>query len=330
MRSSGAMLFSSAATSSCAIAFRRDSCDSYDRYSNTADASLRGRSRKTTTWSSIDEIGEDRREIARVPVANHVAQARKVACPDHGRKFIGRPCHTANRVHRVIALGTVQLLFHLREGCPDHVVMVHVRANGLHRVEPQTMNEIEIAGRECGRMRAEVIGVGAATVVVNDQPHVLGVLGTDDLFPRLAKPPRLVVGRKRGRFADEHFGGAQPRDGGGERVEDVLRRHDQQPHGPVVALGQGHDLREEPPLVGRGLWLVGRDIVCIDANQTDRHDDDVAVARDLERFAHVADEVWMPDGHENVAGPRFGLFQRRDRPTAGARTRPRRQRVRAR
>ena len=70
------------------------------------------------------------------------------------------------RRERLVALRAVQLLFHLRERRPDDVVVVDVRADGLDGVEPHAVNEIEIGGRERRRMRAEVIGVGAAAAVV--------------------------------------------------------------------------------------------------------------------------------------------------------------------
>ena len=94
-------------------------------------------------------------------VAHHVAQAREVALrgPTAASSSAGRAtCRIA--AERLVALRAGELLFHLRQRRSDDVVMVHVRADRLDGVEPEAMDQIEIAGRERRRMRAEVIGVG--------------------------------------------------------------------------------------------------------------------------------------------------------------------------
>ena len=94
------------------------------------------------------ELGQKRRKVAGVPIAHHVAQLRIVAGAKHGGQLVGRPGRPANGGERLVALLSVQLLFHLRECCSDDIVMVHMRPDDLRRVEPDTMNEVEIARGE--------------------------------------------------------------------------------------------------------------------------------------------------------------------------------------
>ena len=72
-----------------------------------------------------------------------------------------------------------------------------VRADRLDGVEPHAVNQIEIAGRERGRVGAEVIGVGAAAAVIDDEADVerLRLVGS---LPGFAEQARLIVGRERG------------------------------------------------------------------------------------------------------------------------------------
>ena len=140
------------------------------------------------------------------------------------------------------------------------------------------MDEIEVAGAERRRMRAQVIGVGATAVVIDDEPDV-EAFGLHGLFPRFANQPGLVGRRQRRRFADEDVRRLEPDRGGDDRVEHVVRRHDHQLDRTAVVLAERDDLREQPPLrraqiaVARAVFIVG-----VDADQPGRHDDDVAVA----------------------------------------------------
>ena len=90
------------------------------------------------------ELGEQVGDVARVAVPQHVAQPREVPRAHDRRQFFGRSCDVADRCDRVVALRSGKLLFHLRKRGPDDVVVVHVRPDGLDRVEPETMNQIEI------------------------------------------------------------------------------------------------------------------------------------------------------------------------------------------
>ena len=68
-------------------------------------------------------------------------------------------------------------------------------------IEPEPVNLIEVLSLELGGVGAELIGGDAAARMVDDQPQIAG-LGPVGAFPRVAEPPRLVVGRQRFRFAD--------------------------------------------------------------------------------------------------------------------------------
>ena len=154
------------------------------------------------------ERREQRRDVAGVAVAQHVAQPRVVAGAQHRRELFGRPRLFPNRGDGLVALRTGELLFHLFQRCSDDVVVMHVRADGLDGVEPQPVNQIEIAGREGRRMRAEVVGVGAAAAVIDDEPDVerFGLVGA---LPGVAEQARLILGRQRRRLADVHVRRAQ-------------------------------------------------------------------------------------------------------------------------
>ena len=96
------------------------------------------------------ELGQKRRHVDRVAVAHHVPQLRVVAGAEDRRQLVGPPRRLADGRERLVALLAVQLLFHLRERRPDDVVMMDVGSDGLGRVEPDAMDEIEIAGERDG------------------------------------------------------------------------------------------------------------------------------------------------------------------------------------
>src|SRR4030095_75885 len=91
-----------------------------------------------------------------VAIAQHVAQAGVVAGPEDRGELFGRTGHVANRGEDLLPFGTAEVLFHGRKGGSDDVVMMDVRTDGLDGVEPDAMNQIEIAGCERRWMRAEV------------------------------------------------------------------------------------------------------------------------------------------------------------------------------
>ena len=255
------------------------------------------------------ELGQERRHVARVPIAHHVSQLRVVAGAKDGGQLVGQPGRLANGAERLVALWSVQLLFHLRERRPDDVVVVDVRADGLRRIEPDAMDEIEIAGRERRRMGAEMIGVGASAAVVDDEPNVER-LGLGGFLPGVAEQPRLLVGRERGRFADVHIRRSQAQDRRDDGIEDIVRGHDEEAHRAIVPLGQGRDLREHTSLGrrrGRVAEAVGADV---DAEQPDGHDHDISIARCLERGGNMRERMRIADGHQHIARANVHLVER--------------------
>ncbi len=151
------------------------------------------------------ERRQQRGDVARVPIAQHVAQARVVAGAKHRREFLGRPRLLSDRRHGLVTLGTGELLFHLCQRCSDDVVMMHVWTDRLDGVEPQAVNQVEVARCEGGRMGAEVIRIGASAPVINDESNIKGFRLVGSL-PGLAQQAGLILGRERRRFADVHVG----------------------------------------------------------------------------------------------------------------------------
>ena len=129
---------------------------------------------------------QERRDIAGVPVAEHVAKPRVVAGAKHRGEFLGGPRLVSDRRDSIVALGTVELLFHLFQRCSDDVVVMHVGTDALHGVEPQAVNQVEVARSERRWVGAEVIRVGPSAAVIHDQPHVEG-LGLVGALPGLAE-----------------------------------------------------------------------------------------------------------------------------------------------
>ena len=86
------------------------------------------------------ERREQRGDIARVTVPQHVAQSRVVAGSNDRRQFFGGPRDLTDGLDRRIALRSGKLLFHLSEGGSDDVVVMDVGPDGLDGVEPETMN----------------------------------------------------------------------------------------------------------------------------------------------------------------------------------------------
>ena len=130
-------------------------------------------------------------------------------------------------------------------------------------------------------MGAEVIGVGPAAPVIDDEPNVerFGLVGA---LPGVAQQAGLILGGQRRRFADVDVRRAQANDRADDGVDDVARRDDQQPHRTADPLGERDDVREQPPLVRRRRGLAGALLADVDIEQPRRHDDDVAIARGLQ------------------------------------------------
>ena len=71
-------------------------------------------------------------------------RAKSRVADDRG-ELVGGPRRVADRGERLVAVGAGELLFHLGQCRPDDVVVVHVRADGLDGVEPEPVNQVEIA-----------------------------------------------------------------------------------------------------------------------------------------------------------------------------------------
>ena len=206
-------------------------------------------------------------------------------------------------------MGAGELLFHLCKRCSDDVVMMHVRTDGLDGVEPQAVNQIEVAGCEGWRMGAEVIRVGASAPVIDDESNVKG-FGLVGSLPRLAQQAGLILGRERRRFAHVHVGRAKTNDGADDRVDDVAGGDDEQAHRTTDALGEGDNVREQPPLVRRGRALASRLLADVDVEQPRGHDHDVSIARRLKRRDHVSERMRIADRHQHVSRTSLDLVER--------------------
>ena len=309
MRSSGAMLLSSAATSSCAIALSSASLASCDEVLEDGRGVLARQHAEDDDLILEAELGQERRDVAGVAVAHHVAQLRVVAGAQHRRQLVGRPRRLADGGERLVALWSVQLLFHLRERCPDDVVMMHVRADGLGRVEPDAMNEIEIAGRERRRMRAEVIGVGAAAAVMDDEPDV-------ERFGLAARSQASPSSRACSSAESVDDSPTYTSDDRRRRIVATMASKTlwagtmSRRTGRSCRSASADDLREQPPLGRRRRRVAEAVVADVDAEQPDGHDDDVAIARRLERGGHVRERMRVADGHQHVARTSVHLVER--------------------
>ena len=268
------------------------------------------------------ELGQERRNVAGVPIAHQIPQLRVVSGAKDWSELVGSPGGLTNRGEGLIALRAVQLLFHLSEGCSDDIVVVHVWADGLGRLEPDAMNEVEIAGRERRRMGAEMIGVGAAAAMMDDESDVER-LGRSGLLPGVAEQSGLLVCRERRRLADVHVRRSKPQNRRDDGGEDVMSRDHEETHRAIVPLGQGRDLREHSPLSRcwrRVAEAVGADV---DAEQPDSHDHHVPIWWCLERGGHMSERMRIADEHQRIARPNVHLVRATARRQAGCRTRHR-------
>ena len=214
----------------------------------------------------------------------------------------------ADRGQRVVALRSRKLLFHLGECGPDDVVVVDVRPDGLGGIEPQAMNQIEIAGGERRRVRADVIRVGAAAVMVDDEAdlQVFGLLERAPTPRRAGVPGRRPTGSWTRRRRPPTSGAGRP-----------WRRWRRRRRAPArsAAAPTGDDARSsattcEKSCCSAGVAVVSADVVVhVHAEQPHRHDDDVAIAGSLERRRDVRQRVRMADADQDVARPRIDLTE---------------------
>jgi hypothetical protein len=137
------------------------------------------------------ERGEQGGDVGRMAIAKHVAQACVVARAQDRRQLFRRTRFFPYRRDDGFAAGTGELVFHLLQRCSDDVVVMHMRTDGFDRVEPQAVNQVEVAGGERRWMRAEVVGIGAAAAVVDDEPDIEG-FGLVGAFPGFTENPRLI------------------------------------------------------------------------------------------------------------------------------------------
>ena len=194
------------------------------------------------------------------------------------------------------------------EGGADNITVMNVRANGTGCVEPERVNQIEIAGVQCRCVRAELIGGGRAARMVNDEPNAER-LGTRRALPRLAKQPRLFLCGQRLRFADVNLRGLEPQRGLGHRLGDVHARGNQQTNRPAVTLGQRHDGRQQQLLVIGRTRMELRIVRDVEADQANGHHHDVAVARRMKGGGEMCQNVRLADGHQQVAWACFHALE---------------------
>ena len=206
----------------------------------------------------------------------------------------------ADAGERLVPIGTVQLCFHVRERRPDDVVVVDVGADHLRGFPPHAVDEVEIAGRERRQVRAEVVGVGAAAAVMDDEPDVQR-LRFRDAFPGLAEQPRLVGRRERRRFADVDRGRAQADDRRRQAVGHGGCGNDQQANRPAIALDERDHPREQVALRRQRRGIVGAGAVGVDAVEAHRHHHDLAVGAALQGGRHVLEGMRVPHRDEDVA-----------------------------
>jgi hypothetical protein len=60
---------------------------------------------------------------------------------------------------------------HLLERSPDDIPMVHIEPVPLDRLEPQSMNEVQVFRRQGRRIRPELVGLDRPVPVADDQPR---------------------------------------------------------------------------------------------------------------------------------------------------------------
>ena len=199
-------------------------------------------------------------------------------------------------------------MIHLRQGRTHDVVMMHMGPDGFCRIEPQAVNQLEIAGRERRRMRAEVVDVGAAAVVVDDEANVQAfrLFGA---LPGFAEQVGLLVGRQRHRFSDVNLRRLQPQNGRDGGIEDVVGGNNQQTNRAVVPLGETHDIGEQVAFGGRGGRTIRGVVFDIDAEHARRHHDDVSIARGLNGRDDVRERAAVAHGNQHVAGTHLHLAE---------------------
>ena len=186
-------MFSSSATSSCAIAFSSASFDSCDEVLEHRRGIFPRHDAEDDHLVFEAERGEEGGDVAGMPVAEHVPQPRVVAGAKNLCELFGRTRLFPNRRDRLVTLGTSELLFHLFQRCSDDIVMMHMWTDGLDGVEPQAVNQIEVARCKGWRMGAEVVGVGPATAVVDDDSNIKRFRPVSPL-PGLSQQAGLVLG----------------------------------------------------------------------------------------------------------------------------------------
>ena len=140
------------------------------------------------------------------------------------------------------------------------------------------MEQIEVGGRERWRVRADLVRVRAPAAMVHFEADVkaFGLLGA---LPREAQQARLLIRRQRLGLADVDLGGFDPQDGRDNRVEDIARRHHEQPDRALVPLRERHHLGQQLALGVRRRRIAERVFADVDTQDPDRHHHDVAVLR---------------------------------------------------
>src|SRR5439155_14647886 len=96
------------------------------------------------------------------------------ALADDRRQFLRGVRRSPNEVERHVPRRAfvVQLFLHMNKRCADDVVMVNVRTNGSHDVEPEGVDQLQIVAVERWRVSAKMVNGRAAAAVMDDEPDV--------------------------------------------------------------------------------------------------------------------------------------------------------------
>ena len=107
---------------------------------------LSGKNAKDDDLVFDAKFRQGRRNVAGRTIADQIAQPLVVAGMNSGGQFVRGTSDIADDGQRVFSLWTCELLFHLRQGCANNVMMMHMRADRFDSVQPDTVNQIKIVG----------------------------------------------------------------------------------------------------------------------------------------------------------------------------------------
>ena len=108
---------------------------------------LAGKDTKDDDLLLQTKLRESDCQVVRMTIANQIPQPCIVARLYCSGQFVRRPGHVTNDAKYFFALRTGELLFHLCKCRPHDVVMMNFRSDRLDGIEPDAMNQIQVAGR---------------------------------------------------------------------------------------------------------------------------------------------------------------------------------------